>query len=58
MCYLQQRRNIKTLPKEVKRKIISILGEKYVEQSNAKLSHEGKCFYCDRTKKQKNENAM
>ncbi|XP_022182080.1 uncharacterized protein LOC111041934 [Myzus persicae] len=35
MGYLQQRTNIKTLPIEVKRKIASILGEKYIEQPNA-----------------------
>lgn len=51
MGYLQQRTNIKTLPIEVKRKIASILGEKYIEQPNAGPTREGRCYYCDRKKK-------
>ncbi|KAL4120740.1 hypothetical protein QTP88_013376 [Uroleucon formosanum] len=53
MGYLQQRTNIKTLPIEVKRKIASILGEKYIEQSNAGPTREGRCYHCDRKKNRK-----
>ncbi|XP_060855395.1 uncharacterized protein LOC132933083 [Metopolophium dirhodum] len=58
MGYLQQRINIKTLPIEVKRKIASILREKYIEQPNAGPTREGRCYYCDRKKNRKTKNAM
>ncbi|KAL4135945.1 hypothetical protein QTP88_007522 [Uroleucon formosanum] len=53
MGYLQQRTNIKTLPIEVKQKIASILGEKYIEQSNIGPTREGRCYHCDRKKNRK-----
>lgn len=34
-------------------KISSTLGEKYNEQSNAGVSREEKCYYCDRKKNRK-----
>lgn len=51
--YLKQRRQILTLPREVKKKISTILGEKNVEQCNPGPSREGRCYYCDRKKNRK-----
>lgn len=56
MGYLQQRRNIKTLPIKVKQKIVSILGEKYEEQSDVEPFRDGRSIVIE--KKYKNKKAM